>query len=224
MNTIYLDNNATTRVAPEVFDAMLPFLKDSYGNPSSIHRFGGLIRRNIDKAREQVAALINARPEEIIFTSCGSESDNHALQGFYRNDKQGMRIITSPVEHPAVRTTAQRMKHWGVSLIELEVDSEGMFSPDRLDGVEVDGGAEHAPAVVIGVVASQLGPSGRGIESRLGARYILRDRFGQAEVSLRFASGLRAVQLLEAFPRRLVLEAALPIMAFRHLSSPVRPY
>ena len=138
MNTVYLDNNATTKVAPEVFDAMLPFLKDSYGNPSSIHRFGGMIRRHIDTARQQVAALIGAQPDEIIFTSCGSESDNMALQGFYRQHKHGMRIITSPVEHPAVRTTAQKMKPWGVSTLEMDVDSEGMFDAARIDDVEVD--------------------------------------------------------------------------------------
>jgi cysteine desulfurase len=77
---IYLDNNATTQVAPEVLEAMLPFFKDRYGNPSSIYRFGGYVRRYVEQAREQVADFLGASPEEFIFTSCGSESDNLAFK------------------------------------------------------------------------------------------------------------------------------------------------
>jgi cysteine desulfurase len=78
MNIIYLDNNATTRIAPEVLDEMMPYLRELYGNPSSMHTFGGQLHRKIEEAREKVAALLNAHPEEIIFTSCGTESDNTA--------------------------------------------------------------------------------------------------------------------------------------------------
>ena len=79
MKTIYLDNNATTAVAPEVRDAMLPYLTDLYGNPSSMHTFGGQVGRAVEDAREKMAALLGAQPEEILFTSCGSESDNTAI-------------------------------------------------------------------------------------------------------------------------------------------------
>ena len=81
MKTIYLDNNATTAVAPEVREAMLPYLTDLYGNPSSMHTFGGQVGRAVEEARERMAALLGAHPDEIIFTSCGSESDNAATSG-----------------------------------------------------------------------------------------------------------------------------------------------
>ncbi len=136
--TIYLDNNATTMVAPEVIEAMQPFLKDRWGNPSSIHRFGGGVRRSIELAREQVAALLGALPEEIIFTSCGSESDNMALKGFFAEHGQKTRIVTSTVEHPAVQNTARYLKQKGASLFELEVDSDGMISADLFDDLPID--------------------------------------------------------------------------------------
>jgi cysteine desulfurase len=125
--TIYLDNNATTRVAPEVLEAMLPFLGDKYGNPSSMYRFGGEVRRHVERAREQVAALIGAQPREIVFTSCGTESDNMAIKGFFRDRGARARIVTSAVEHPAVRNTARFVKERGASLVELPVDGEGMM-------------------------------------------------------------------------------------------------
>jgi cysteine desulfurase len=81
MKTVYLDNNATTMVAPEVVEAMRPFFGELYGNPSSIHSFGGGIKRHVDRARAAVAALIHASPDEIIFTAGGSEGDNHAIKG-----------------------------------------------------------------------------------------------------------------------------------------------
>jgi cysteine desulfurase len=136
---IYLDNNATSRVAPEVLDVMLPFFKERYGNPSSIHRFGGMLKRHIEKAREQVAALLNASPEEIIFTSCGSESDNMALKGFCGAHGARSHIITSTVEHPAVRNTARYLKEKGLAaLTELTVDGEGMLPEDVIGQLGID--------------------------------------------------------------------------------------
>ena len=136
---IYLDNNATTRVAPEVLEAMLPFFGDRYGNPSGIYRFGGEVRRRVERAREQVAALIGAQPSEIIFTSCGSESDNMALKGFYREHGDKAKIITSAVEHPAVRNTARFLgDDRGVPLTELPVDGDGMISPSVIDSQDIN--------------------------------------------------------------------------------------
>lgn len=129
MKTIYLDNNATTAVAPEVLEAMLPFLKESYGNPSSIHRFGGEVRKHVEHAREQVAALLNAHPEEILFTSCGSESDNMAISGFLKTHGHG-RIVTSTVEHPAVRTLCHHHRDEGVKLTEIGVADDGLLKDD----------------------------------------------------------------------------------------------
>ncbi len=142
-STIYLDNNATTRTAPEVLDAMLPFFGDRYGNPSSIHRFGGMIKKHVETAREQVAALIGASPEEIFFTSCGSESDNMALKGFVQHQGPRARIITSAVEHPAVRNTARYLREQGAQLAEAPVNPEGMLADDYLDGQTID---EHTIA------------------------------------------------------------------------------
>lgn len=138
---IYMDNNATTRVAPEVVEAMMPFFGGRYGNPSSIHGFGGTVRRAVERAREQVAALIGARPEEIVFTSSGSESDNMALKGFCREHGGKARIITSAVEHPAVRNTARFLRDGaGAQLTELAVDGCGMLAPDALDAHDIGPG------------------------------------------------------------------------------------
>jgi cysteine desulfurase len=136
--TIYLDNNATTRVAPEALDAMLPFLRENYGNPSSIHRFGGMLKRHIEKAREQVASLLNADPDEIVFTSCGSESDNTALKGFCAAAGGRAYIVTSTVEHPAVRNTARHLRDQGAALTEINVDAEGMLALQDYDAAPMD--------------------------------------------------------------------------------------
>lgn len=137
-NTIYLDNNATTRVAPEVLEAMLPFLKESYGNPSSIHRFGGSIRKHVDRAREQVAELLGAQPGEIFFTSCGSESDNTAIQGFRQRHGAKTQIATSAVEHPAVRNLCLHLQKQGTALVEFEVDESGQVSLEQLKKLPAD--------------------------------------------------------------------------------------
>lgn len=125
-------------MAPEVLEVMLPFLGDSYGNPSSMHRFGGLIRKHLDQAREQVAQLLNAQPSEIYFTGCGSESDNMAIQGFCREHKNRARLITSAVEHPAVRNCCQYCKNEGAGLTEIGVDASGMLHPDALEKAVYD--------------------------------------------------------------------------------------
>lgn len=104
MKNVYLDNNATTMVAPEVIEAMRPFWSELYGNPSSIHKFGAQVNKHIDRAREQVAGLLGASADEIVFTSGGSEADNLAIRGAL--DALGGKkrhVITSRVEHPAVR-------------------------------------------------------------------------------------------------------------------------
>src|SRR5216110_2845652 len=101
---VYLDNSATTPVAPEVVDAMMPYLTGKFGNASSIHFFGQEAKAAVDKARHQVAALINARPNEIVFTSGGTEADNLAIRGLCEANKQhGNHIITSEIEHSAVK-------------------------------------------------------------------------------------------------------------------------
>lgn len=130
--TIYFDNNATTRVAPEVREAMLPFFGEAYGNPSSMHEFGGRIARDLDKAREEVAAFINASPDEIIFTSCATESDNTALRGAAAVLGAGARIVTTKVEHPAVLQPCRYLRAAGHEVVELGVDGEGRLDFDAL--------------------------------------------------------------------------------------------
>ncbi len=129
---VYLDNNATTRTAPEVRDVMLPFLGDLYGNPSSMHAFGGQIARYVARAREEVAHFINCSPEEIIFTSCATESDNTALRGTAEFLGKETKIITTAVEHPAILQPARRLKANGWNEVELPVDDVGQLDLDRL--------------------------------------------------------------------------------------------
>ena len=131
MKTIYMDNNATTQVAPEVLEAMLPFLTDQYGNPSSAYIFGGQVARNIRDAREQAAAILGAFPEEIIFTSCGSESDNTAIMSALNTGKDNMHIVTSRVEHPAVKVLCNELTKQGYRVTEIPVDKEGRLDMDR---------------------------------------------------------------------------------------------
>jgi cysteine desulfurase len=131
---IYLDNNATTQVAPEVAKAMEPFLHDLYGNPSSMHTFGGQIRKHVDKAREQVAALLGAEPGEIIFTSCGTESDNTAIYGVADAFEGRKRhLITSRVEHLAVLSPCRHLGTHGYRVTELPVDRDGLIDLDQLN-------------------------------------------------------------------------------------------
>ena len=132
MKEVYFDNNATTAVAPEVLEAMMPFFKSEYGNPSSMHIIGGRIKQHIDHAREQVAALINADPEEILFTSCGTESNNTALRGSMLAQPGKRHIVTSKVEHPAVLEVAQYLGTRGMRVTELYVDGEGQLNLDDL--------------------------------------------------------------------------------------------
>ena len=137
-NIAYLDNNATTRVAPEVLEAMMPFFGDRYGNPSSIYRFGGEVRRQVERAREQAAALIGASPSEIVFTSCGSEGDNMALKGFFQEHGDRTHIVTTTVEHPAVRNTARFLGGRGAKVTELPVDGYGTLRGDALNSVDIN--------------------------------------------------------------------------------------
>ena len=124
--SIYVDNNATTAVAPEVTESMLPFFTEHWGNPSSMHTFGGGVKKHIDAAREQVAALIGAEhPNEIIFTSCGSESDNMAIRGVVDAMGGHPHVITTRVEHAAVLGPAHYLEDKGFRLSTLEVDEQG---------------------------------------------------------------------------------------------------
>nr|WP_320050820.1 cysteine desulfurase NifS [uncultured Desulfuromonas sp.] len=134
MKNVYLDNNATTAVFPEVVDALLPYYQNSYGNPSSIHWAGREVKGAVDAARQRVADLIHAAAEEIVFTGCGSEGDNQALIGSYETLKnQGNHIITTAVEHPAVLDTCRYLETKGAQVTYLGVDSEGMLDLDALE-------------------------------------------------------------------------------------------
>ncbi|MEK7789934.1 MAG: aminotransferase class V-fold PLP-dependent enzyme, partial [Planctomycetota bacterium] len=131
MNTIYLDNNATTNIAPEVLEEMLPYLKEMYGNPSSIHTFGGQLHRKVEEARGKVAGLIDAEPEEIIFTSCGTESDNTAIMSAVESLPDKKHIITSRVEHPAVLNFCKHLERKGCRITFIQVDKQGRLDLDE---------------------------------------------------------------------------------------------
>lgn len=130
--TVYFDNNATTRVAPEVRDVMLPFFDGLYGNPSSMHAFGGRVAKYVDRAREEVARFVNCSPEEIIFTSCATESDNAAIRGTADWFGKDLKVITTAVEHPAVLQPVRRLKAQGHETVELPVNGVGQIDLDQL--------------------------------------------------------------------------------------------
>ncbi|MHC4720535.1 MAG: cysteine desulfurase NifS [Planctomycetota bacterium] len=133
METIYFDNNATTKVAKEVLEEMKPFFCDLYGNPSSMHTFGGQISRKITNARRQVADLLGADPAEIIFTSCGTESDNAAIKGSLAAAPEKRKVITSRVEHPAVLQVCHSLESQGYTVVEIPVDKQGRLDTDQLE-------------------------------------------------------------------------------------------
>jgi cysteine desulfurase len=143
MKNVYMDNNATTGVAPEVIEVMQPFFSDLWGNPSSMHYFGGQVARHIEAARAQVAALIGADPSEIVFTSCGTESDNMAIRGALEAGGPHMRLITTRVEHAAVLGPARHYKEHDGDVVELGVDASGQLDPS-----EVRREAAKGPAII----------------------------------------------------------------------------
>jgi len=132
MKKIYLDNNATTPLHPEVLEVMLPGFRENYGNPSSIHSFGRSARVQLDEAREKVAYLINAHSSEIIFTSGGTEANNLALLGVAFKDKE-KKIITSKIEHPSVLNPCRQLEEQGVEVHYLDVDGSGHIDMDDLE-------------------------------------------------------------------------------------------
>jgi cysteine desulfurase len=130
---IYFDNNATTRVLPEVFEAMRPFLTELYGNPSSIHRFGSQVAQSIHEARQRVAAAIGASdPVEVMFTSCGTEGDNAAIRGMLEARPDKRHIVTTLVEHPAVMGLCQHLEKKGYRVTWLGVNQDGMLDLNEL--------------------------------------------------------------------------------------------
>lgn len=128
---IYFDNNATTQVDPEVFEAMIPYLTTAYGNPSSAYGFGRNVRQAVERAREQVAALLGAEPREIIFTSCGTESDNTAISSALHTTG-GRHLITSAVEHSAVKNHAEHLERLGYAVTYLPVSPDGSLDLEAL--------------------------------------------------------------------------------------------
>jgi len=143
MKTIYFDNNATTKAAEEVLEEMRPLFCELYGNPSSMHTFGGQISRKIRQAREQVANLLGCEPSEIIFTSCGTESNNTAVKGTLAAAPDKRKVITTRVEHPAVLSVCRDLENHGYTVMELGVDKEG-----RLDIAELEEQIDDDTALV----------------------------------------------------------------------------
>ena len=134
MEVKYFDNSATTRIKEAVLTEMFPYLSREYGNPSSLYSIGRKSKRAIEEARKRVASLINCKPEEIYFTSCGSESDNTALKGIaYANKNKGKHIITSKIEHPAILHSCQNLESKGFEVTYLDVDKDGFVNLQTLE-------------------------------------------------------------------------------------------
>ncbi len=132
MKTVYVDNNATTKVAPEVLEEMLPYFSEYYGNPSSMHFFGGQVQKKVDEARAKAADFLGGEPSEIVFTSCGTESDNAAILGTLDSYPEKRHLITTRVEHPAVGNVSTYLGRKGYRITELSVDREGRLDVDEL--------------------------------------------------------------------------------------------
>ena len=132
MKTVYVDNNATTKVAPEVLEVMLPYFSEYYGNPSSMHFFGGQVQKKVDEARAKAADFLGAEPSEIVFTSCGTESDNAAILGTLDSYPEKRHLISTRVEHPAVGNVSTYLGRKGYRITELSVDREGRLDLDEL--------------------------------------------------------------------------------------------
>jgi cysteine desulfurase len=132
VNVIYVDNNATTQVAPEVLEEMLPYFNEFYGNPSSMHTFGGMVEHKIVEARERLADLLGASPDEIIFTSCGTESDSTAIRAAILSNPDKKHILTSRVEHPAVKNLFEYLSKNGYRVTFVPVDRKGRLDLDYL--------------------------------------------------------------------------------------------
>ena len=132
MKVIYVDNNATTQVAPEVLEEMLPYFNEYYGNPSSMHTFGGMVEHKIVEARERLAGLLGASPDEIIFTSCGTESDSTAIRAAILSNPDKKHILTSRVEHPAVKNLFEYLSKNGYRVTFVPVDRKGRLDLDYL--------------------------------------------------------------------------------------------
>jgi cysteine desulfurase len=132
VKTVYVDNNATTKVAPEVVEVMKPYFSEFYGNPSSMHFFGGQVQKQVNEAREKVADFLGAEASEIVFTSCGTESDNAAILGTLDSYPEKRHFVTTRVEHPAVGNVSTYLGRKGYRVTELPVDREGRLD---LDGV-----------------------------------------------------------------------------------------
>lgn len=131
MKEIYLDNNATTKVDEAVFEEMRPYFCELYGNPSSMHFFGGQVQNKVNEARNRVAALLGASPDEILFTACGTESDNTAIRSALDVLPQRRHVITSRVEHPAVLTQCRNLVKKGYRVTEISVDGAGRLNMDE---------------------------------------------------------------------------------------------
>ena len=125
-----MDNNATTKVADEVVEEMTPYLGELYGNPSSMHSFGGQVGKKIQQARKQVASLLGCETDEIVFTSCGTESDNAAIKGVLAMKPERRKVVTTRVEHPAVLGMCRELEHHGYSIVEVGVDKLGRVDVD----------------------------------------------------------------------------------------------
>jgi cysteine desulfurase len=133
MKKVYLDNVASTPILPQVLEEMLPYLKDVYGNPQSLHEWGDEAREALDDARSKVAALIGAQPEEIIFTGSGTEANNFAIKGLAQaRESQGKHVVISAIEHYSVLHAAKTLEKWGFEVTQVPVDKNGLVDPEEV--------------------------------------------------------------------------------------------
>ena len=162
---VYLDHNATTPLHPEVVDAMLPVLRDVFGNPSSTHEEGAAARRFVERAREQVASLVGCDPAEVTFTAGATEANNAVIQSLRAASTPFRRLVTTAVEHPSVREPAAALQHEGIDVSWLGVDEDG-----RIDLAALDAALALGPALVSVIWASRAALEWRSFEDAFAAQ------------------------------------------------------
>jgi len=158
MDPVYLDNNATTRPAPQVVEAVAAAMREQWANPSSVHRPGQAVRQKVELARQSVAQLIGAKPNELIFTSGGTESDNLAVRGLFDRAQQPV-LITTRVEHSAIREPAEALTQRGQRVVYVESDGDGLIAPEAVAAAVT----EHAPSAEVVLVSIQWANNETGV-------------------------------------------------------------
>ena len=220
----YLDNNATTRTAPEALEAMLPFFCERYGNASSMHEFGGTVRADVDAARERIAAFLGAAsPSEIVFTSCGSESDNQAIFGTVEALGPETVVITSQVEHPAVLQPCLKLEERGYRVLRVGVNPNGTLRMDEYSAALATPGPKLVTLMWANNETGVLFPIAECARMAKAAGAVFHTDATQAAGKVPIDLSALPVDLLTFSGHKLHAPKGIGVLYIRH-GTPIRPF